>query len=143
MNIEGSRSFQNNFVQYSFRLSVLVPDFLIQLGIDLVYIAAKIIEIIFSVVIIQVGTLTFQFLKSKFLCWSNKAFLVFLSPHHPTTLKQTHHSNWALFLYKPLILGIGHDRVTIIVFHNAIIFSKFFTGRRSDQMNLFSFALCT
>ena len=40
MNIEGSRSFQNNFVQYSFRLSVLVPDFLIQVGIDLVYIAA-------------------------------------------------------------------------------------------------------
>ena len=68
MNIEGSRSFQNNFVQYSFRLSVLVPDCLIQLGIDLVYIAAKITEIIFSVVIIQVGTLNFQFLKSKFLC---------------------------------------------------------------------------
>ena len=56
MNIEGSRSFQNNFVQYSFRLSVLVPDFLIQLGIDLVYIGAKITEIIFSVVITQVGT---------------------------------------------------------------------------------------
>ena len=68
MNIEGSRSFQNNFVQYSFRLSVLVPDFFIQLGIDLVYIAAKITEIVFSVVIIQVGILTFQFLKSKFLC---------------------------------------------------------------------------
>ena len=37
-------------------------------AIDLVYISAKIVEIIFSVVIIQVGTLTFQFLKSKFLC---------------------------------------------------------------------------
>ena len=49
----------------------------IQLGIDLVFIAAK---IIFSVVIIQVGILTFQFLKSKFLCCSNKAFLVFLRP---------------------------------------------------------------
>ena len=68
MNIEGSRSFQNNFVQYSFRLSVLVPDFLIQLGIDLVYIAANITEIIFSVVIIQVVSLTFRCLKSKFLC---------------------------------------------------------------------------
>ena len=68
MNIEGSRSFQNNFVQYSFRLSVLVPDFLIQLGIDLVYIGAKITEIIFSVVITQVGTRTFQCLKSKCLC---------------------------------------------------------------------------
>ena len=68
MNIEGSRSFQNNFVQYSFRLFVLVTDFLIQLEIDLVYIAAKITEIIFSVEIIQVGILIFQFLKSKFLC---------------------------------------------------------------------------
>ena len=80
MNIEGSRSFQNNFVQYSFRLSVLVLDLFIQLGIDLVYIAAKITGIIFSVVIIQVGILTFQFLKTKFLCCSNKAFSVFLRP---------------------------------------------------------------
>ena len=37
----------------------------IQLGIDLVFIAAK---IIFSVVVIQVAILTFQFLKSKFPC---------------------------------------------------------------------------
>ena len=32
-----------------------------------------------------------------------------------------HHSNWALFLYRTLISGIGHDRVTIIfAFYNAI-----------------------
>ena len=74
MNIEGSRSFQNNFAQYPFRLYVLVPDFLIQLGIDPVYIAAKTTEIIFSVVIIQVGTLTFQFLKLNFFVEVTKPF---------------------------------------------------------------------
>ena len=81
MNFEGSRSFQNNFVQYSFRLSVFVPDFLIQLGIDLVYmIEAKVTEIIFSVVVFQVGTLTFQFLKVNFFVEVTKPFLVFLRP---------------------------------------------------------------
>jgi len=44
---------------------VLVSGLIIQLGIDLVYIAAKTKGIIFSVVIIQFGTLTFQFLKSR------------------------------------------------------------------------------
>ena len=65
---------QNNFVQYSFRLSVLALYPFIQLGIDVVYIAAKTKGMIFSVVIIQAGTyLTFQFLKRKYLCLSNKA----------------------------------------------------------------------
>ena len=149
MNIEGSRSFQNNFVQYSFTLSVLVPDLLTQLGIDLVYIAAIITGIIFSFVIIQVGILTFQFLKRKFLCWSNKAFLVFLRPHDPTTLDNR--TNY-------IIIVIGHFSVIRILFrvsdaiesplyafYNGVIFSEFFTGRRrrSDQIKLFSFALCT
>ena len=85
MNIEDSRSFQNNFAQYSFRLYVLVPDFLIQLAFDLVYIAAQTTEIIFSVEIIQVGTLTFQFLKLNSFVEVTKPFS-FLTSYHPTTL---------------------------------------------------------
>ena len=55
---------ENNFVQYSFRLSVLALYLCIQHGIDLVYNEAQNVTkgMIFSIVIIRAGKyLTFQF----------------------------------------------------------------------------------
>ena len=141
-----------------------------------IYIEAKTKGIIFSVAIIQVGTLTSQFLKSRkrnnfvqysfrlsvlapisfYTAWYWSSFHWgqnrrddFLSCDHPgwnvfdfsisqkeisllkqqsslsflssarsyntrQSIKLNHYSNWALFLYRALISGVGPNKVTII-----------------------------